>query len=154
MVFSRLSLRSVWNGLDFQSLAAAHLPALLTGMGQLYTGLTQMIGGWRWHKMGLPMTQKHVRSFSSIWLQKVPACQNSSLWGPQALWEIHRVKMGAPVFGWVEVLGGTGRAYAMLTPGKGSFTPPCTWTVLRNVVPFYALVVLAPSFCWFWAPYL
>lgn len=73
--------------LDIQSLAAAHLPALQTEMVQLYMGLSQMIGGWRWHKTGLPVTQVQVRSYTSVWLQKASACQNSSLFGPQALWE-------------------------------------------------------------------
>lgn len=33
--------------LDIQSLAAAHLPALQTRMGQVYTGLTRITSGWR-----------------------------------------------------------------------------------------------------------
>lgn len=98
------------------------------------------------------MTQLHVRPCTSVSLQKAPTCQNSSLWVPQALWEMHRAKLGAPVFGGAEVLGRTGRAHAMPAPGEGSFTPPCTWTVLQNMVPSYAVVVLALSFCWVWAP--
>lgn len=36
--------------LDILSLAAARLPALQTRMGQVYTGLTRITGGWGWTK--------------------------------------------------------------------------------------------------------
>lgn len=90
-----------------------------------------MIGGQRWHKMGLPMTQVHVASLSSAGLQKAPVCQNSGLCSPQTSQEVHRLRVGHPVFGWVEVLG---RIPTMPTLGEGDSTFACAWAVLQNAV--------------------
>lgn len=123
--------------LDIWSLSAAQLSASQTVMGQWWTGLTQRVGGQRWHKMGLLVTQLHVRSLSCAGLQKAPVCQNSDLCGPQASQEMHKARVGHPVFGWVEVLGRTGRVPTMPALEKGDSTSACAWAVLQNVVLFY-----------------
>lgn len=93
-----------------------------------------MVSGQTWHKMRLPMTQLLVTSFSSAGLQKAPDCQSSGVCGPQVSQEIHGVRVGHPVFGWVEVLG---RIPVMPALGKGDSTSARAWAVLWNLVLFY-----------------